>query len=194
MPATTTKIGIINRALQLLGSQAISSINENSRGAKSMLRAYDQVLLSELSAHIWNFSIMRASLVASAFPPIFGKPRAFPLPGDFLYLAPEETTFYNPERHDYQIEGSSILSSENSPLPIRYVSSNITESSFSATFTEAFSFALAKACCEELTNSNTKLAGLSQGYDDAIKIARRRNDMQNAPVKSPTCSFITVRQ
>ncbi len=158
-----------------------------------MLRAYDSVFVSELESHIWNFAIKRASLPASATQPIFGKSNYFPLPGDFLYLAPEETTFGNPNRHDYQIEGTAIVSSEDAPLPIRYVSASITESSFSGTFAEAFSAALALACCEEMTNSNTKLAAISQMYDAAIKKARRRNDIQNAPVKAPTCSFITVR-
>ncbi len=158
-----------------------------------MLRAYDSIFVAELESHIWNFAIKRASLAADATAPIFGKPRSFPLPGDFLYLAPQETTLGNPDKHDYQIEGTSIYSAEDPPLPIRYVSSNITESSFSGTFAESLAAALAMACCEELTNSNTKLGNLSALYDASIKRARRRNDIQNAPVKAPTCSFITVR-
>jgi len=177
----------------MLGIQQISSLNENSRGAKSMLRAYDSIFVAELEKHIWNFSIKRARLPADANVPMFGKSRYFPLPGDFLFLAPEETTLSNPKRHDYQIEGTSIVSSEDPPLPIRYVSASITESGFSATFAEAFAAALAQACCEELTNSNTKLAAINQLYTDAVNTAKKRNDMQNAPVKSPTCSFITVR-
>ena len=187
------KIGIINRALQVLGSQQITNLNENSRGAKSMLRAYEAIFSSELSKHTWNFAIKRASLAADATTPIFGKSRYFPLPNDFLFLAPEETTYGNPERRDYQIEGGSIVSDNDSPINIRYVSNSINEGSFSATFAEAFSFALAMACCEELTNSNTKLQNIAGMYDDAISTARRRNDFQNAPIKSPTCSFITVR-
>lgn len=193
MPATTTKLGIINRALQMLGSQSISNLNENSRGAKAMLRAYDSVFLSELEANTWRFSIKRASLAADATPPLFGKKKAYPLPGDFLYLAPNETTYDNPNRRDWEIEGASIISDDDAPLPIRYVSSNITESSFSATFAEAFAAALALATCEEITNSNTKLQNISALYDAAVKRAKKRNDLQKAPVKSPTCSWISVR-
>lgn len=193
MPASTTKIGIINRALQILGQPAITSLNENSRGAKAMNRAYDSVFVSELEAHTWNFAIKRAELAADATPPIFGKSNYFPLPADFLYLAPDETTLDNPLNHDFNIEGHSIVSDEAAPLPIRYVSLSVTESQFSATFAEAFSCSLAMACCEELTNSNGKMQTVSAIYDKAIKIAKRRNDFQNAPVKSPVCSFITVR-
>lgn len=194
MPATVTKIGIINRALQLLGSQPISSIQENSRGARAMNRAYPSVFLSELEANTWSFSIKRASLPETAIPPIFGKPHEYPLPGDFLFLAPEETTYSNPRTRDWEMEGTSILSSDSSPLNIRYVSSSITEGSFSATFAEAFAVSLAIATCEEITNSNTKLANLAQFYDKSIQRAQKRNDIQRPPRKQPTCSWITVRR
>jgi hypothetical protein len=193
MASAITKISIINRALQILGNQSISSLTENSRGAKAMLRAYDSIFLAELEAHTWNFAIKRAELAADATPPIFGKARYFPLPADYLYLAPEETTLGNPSRRDYQIEGHSIVSDLDSPLPIRYVSLDVQESDFSPTFAEAFASALAMACCEEITNSNAKMQGIAAVYDMAIKRARRKNDFQNAPVKSPTCTFISVR-
>lgn len=193
MPSSITKISVINRGLQILGNQAIASLNENSRGAKAMLRAYDSIFIAELEAHIWNFAIKRANLAADATAPIFGKAKYYPLPADFLYLAPEETTLGNPNRHDYQIEGASIVSDEDGPLPIRYVSLNITESQFSSTFAEAFAYALAQACCEEITNSNSKMQAIMAGYEKAIQRAKRRNDIQNAPVKSPTCSFLSVR-
>lgn len=193
MAATTTKIVIVNRGLQLLGSQSISSLNENSRGAKAMLRAYDSIFLAELEANTWKFSIKRASLVANATPPLFGKSKSYPLPGDFLYLAPEETTLGNPQARDWEIEGSSIYTNDGSPIHVRYVSSNITESDFSPLFAEAFSASLAMATCEEITNSNTKKADARAYYDEIIKRAKKRNDLQKPPVKSPTCSWISVR-
>ncbi len=193
MAATTTKIGIINRGLQLLGSQSIASLQENSRGAKAMLRAYDSVLLAELRANTWGFSIKRANLAADPTPPIFGKTQYFPLPGDFLFLASDEVSFDNPSRHDWQIEGTSIVSDEAAPLPIRYVSSNITESNFDVLFAEALAASLAEATCEEITNSNTKLQGIMQRKKDVLGDARKRNSVEKAPTKSPTCSFITVR-
>ncbi len=193
MPAATTKTGIINRGLQLLGSQSINSLSENSNGAKVMLRAYDSIFLSELRKNTWNFAIKRANLPADATSPIFGKARYFPLPGDFLALAPEETTLRDPKRRDFNIEGLSIVSDEDSPLAIRYVSSSITESNFDALFAEAMSHALAVATCEEITNSNTKLSNLSSMYENIVSQAKKRNAIENAPVKSPTCTWISVR-
>lgn len=201
MSIQTTKIGIINRGLQLLGSPAISSIQENSRGARAMNRAYDSVKLSELRKHVWNFSIKRASLPANATPPIFGMGNYFDLPGDFLMLAggdqnyaisPVETSGA-PAITDWQIEGNQIASNQTGPLQIRYVSADITESLFDVSFAEALSAALAGNTCEEITQSNTKIQVIGNIYADAIKQAKRRNAFENRPAMSPVDTWITSR-
>lgn len=193
MAATTTKIGIINRALQHLGVASISSLTENSRGAKAMAKAYDSVLLAELRKNIWRFAVKRAQLAASGSQPIFGKTNYFPLPGDFVRLAPEEANFHDPRSRDWEIEGSNIVSSDGAPIDVRYVSSSIQESQFDVLFAEGFAAALARACCEEITNSNTKLQAIAAVYDDAIKAARKTNSIESRPLRPPTCSWITVR-
>lgn len=202
MATSTTKIGIVNRGLQLVGYPSISSLQENSRGARSMNRAYDSVKLNELRKHFWNFSIKRASLPASATPPIFGKANYFPLPGDFLMLAPGDQAFGTqagspivgpPDIHDWQIEGNQIASNEIGPIQIRYISSDILESLFDVSFAESLSAALALAVCEELTQSNSKIQFLARIYDDSIKMARQRNAFENRPVVSPNDTWITAR-
>jgi hypothetical protein len=193
MPATTTKVGIVNRALQKLGQPQIASLNENSIGAKAMLRAYDSLFLAELRKNVWKFAIKRASLAASFTAPLFGKAYQYPLPGDWVRMAPEETTYNNPTRRDWEIEGLNIVSDDGAPLPIRYVSSSITESNFDALFAEAFASRLAMETCEELTNSTSKYQLISGDYKDSINSAKKTNSIENAPVKSPTCSWISVR-
>lgn len=202
MAISTTKIGIVNRALQLVGFPAISSLTENSRGAKAMNRAYESVKLAELRKHFWNFSIKRASLPANATPPAFGKGNYYPLPGDFLTLAPEDQTYgisaggpiaAGPMVHDWQIEGNQIASDESAPLLIRYVSSDLTESLFDVSFAEALSACLALATVEELTNSNAKMQNLAGLYDATIKMARQRNAFENRPVQSPVDTWVTSR-
>lgn len=193
MAAATTKIGIINRGLQILGIAQINSLDSNDRGAKAMRSAYDSILLAELRANTWNFAIKRANLTASPTPPVHGKHFSYPLPGDFLFLAPEETTFGLPNKRDYNVEGQNIISALTSPLYVRYVSNSITESSFDVLFAEAFSTSLAEATCEELTNSNTKLAAIQARYLKLIGDAKKRNAIENAPVKSPLASTIAVR-
>lgn len=192
MSSTTTQTSIVNRALQLVGYKSVGSINDNDRGARAVLRAYQPVLLKALRDIPWSFSIERAILAASSTKPIHGKSNYFQLPGDFVSLAPPDDTF-NFNYLDWQIEGQQIASDDSGPLNIRYVSSNVTESMFDAAFAEAFAAQLAMNTCEELTQSNTKMATLQKVYDDAIKSARKNNAFENRPVKPPTDTWITSR-
>lgn len=167
-----------------------------------MLRAYASVLADELRAHHWNFALKRAILPASATPPAFGKANYFPLPPDFLDLAPLDPTFGAngggpisgpPAITDWQIEGMQIASDDKPPLQIRYISSAITESMFDPNFCEALSAKLAAMCCEELTQSNSKLAAAGQIYDRAIERAKNRNAFENRPVQPQLDSWISAR-
>lgn len=213
MGSTTTQTTIANRALQILGFQPISSLQENSRGARAINRAYQPVLQSELRKNYWNFAIKRASLPANGITPPFGKSSYVTLPPDFLCLAPPDQVFgvagggtlagnqilagtpiiTGSPIVDWQIEGNMIATNQVPPINIRYVSNNVTESLFDPCFDEAFSAALAVETCEEMTQSNTKLGNISKMYDDAIEIAKKRNAFEGRPVQPPTDTFIISR-
>ena len=202
MASTTTQTTIINRGLQILGYKSVGSINDNDRGARAMLRAWDSVLADELRGHYWNFSLSRAILQASATPPLFGKANAYPLPPGFLDLAPLDPTFGAngggaisgpPAIVDWQIEGSSIISDDPSPINVRFITSNVTPAMFDPNFAEALSAKLAAACCEELTNSTAKLAACGQIYDRQIERAQQRNAFESRPVQPQLDSWISAR-
>lgn len=193
MAATTTKLGIINRGLQYLGQPFLSQLNENSIGGKCMRGAYDSILLACLRENVWKFAIKRASLAADAAVPIFGKARYFPLPGDFIRLAPNEATYSSPTHRDWEIEGNKIVTDDTAPLPIRYVSSSITESDMDTLFAEYLSIELAIACCEQITNSNTKIQNLFVLKKEIMSRAKKTNSIESAPVKQPVGSWISAR-
>lgn len=215
MGSTTTQTTICNRALQLLGSQPISNILENSRGAKAMNRAYQPVLLQELRENYWSFALSRATLAASTTKPAFGKQYYYPLPGDFIALAPPDqvsnqafgfsavvppmASMPTLPYTDFQIEqmpnngGLAIASNIQGPLYIRYVTSDITESAFDPTFAEMLACSLAIACCEELTQSNTKLSNIENIYKEAHGRARQRNAFEEVPVQPPVDNWLLVR-
>lgn len=188
-----TKLGVINRGLQLLGQPQIAAVNENSTGARAMLRAYDSIVQAELEKNNWRFAIRRASLPADATPPAFGKARQFPVPGDFLRLCPPETAYESPQRRDWEIEGTNILTDDEAPLPIRYISLSTPESQWSPLFAEMVACSLAEGTCEEITNSNTKIQLIRGRYEESERQARKTNAIMKAPTKQPTCSWVTVR-
>lgn len=202
MAQTTSQISICNRALQILGYQPINSITDGSRGARAMNRAYQPVLISMLRDNFWNFAIKRASLSASVTPPLFGPANSYPLPPDFLDLAPPDQTYGvafggyisgPPNTTDWQIEGQSIVSDQVAPINIRYVSSAIPESMFDASFAEAFAALLAIETCEELTQSNTKFGSIGKIFDDAMEMAKKRNAFECRPVQAPIDPWISQR-
>lgn len=208
MAQTTTQIQIINRALQLLGAKSISSINDNSTGARVMNVAYQPVLLNELRQNFWRFSIKRIILAAAATKPIFGPANYFPLPGDYIMLAPQDTNV-NPNStgpsiqgtttpRDWQVEnngqgGLALVTNDQAPLNVRYVSSAITESLFDVSFAEALAGALAMNTCEQLTQSNSKIATAAKFYEGVIDQARKRNCFEIPPMAPPVDSYLLVR-
>lgn len=214
MASTTTQTSIANRALQLVGYKPIGSLQDNDRGARAINRAYYPVLESVLRENYWSFSIQRAIVPASTIKPAFGKANYFPVPGDFLMLAPPDQ---NPnytfgavpvppvqpnsglQYNDWQIEqmgenqGLAIATNCPSPLQFRYVSNDIQENSFDSCFAEAFAIRLAIEVCEELTQSNTKLSNLAQMYKQKMALAKQRNSFEEQPVQPPVDSYILVR-
>lgn len=209
MSSTTTKTTICNRALQLLGYQSINSISDNSRGARAMNRAYNSVLLNTLRANFWSFAMTRAILPASTIIPAFGPAFYYPLPGDFVMLGPPDqvsqysfgarpgNTSPNTQYNDWQIEnfsgGTAIASSQPGPLYIRYVTSNVTEANFDPSFAEALAAGLAMDTCEELTQSNTKMADAEKAEEAALENAKKRNAFEMKPVRPPVDSYLLCR-
>jgi hypothetical protein len=214
MGSGTTQTVIANRALQLVGYKPIGSLQDNDRGARAINRCYYDTEQCVLRENYWSFAIQRASVPASAIKPAFGKANYFPLPPDFVMLAPPDQ---NPnytfgavpvpplqpnsglQYSDWQIEqmgnnqGLAIATNSPSPLRFRYISNDIQENSFDPCFTEAFIVRLAIEVCEELTQSNTKLAALAQMYKDKLAKAKQRNSFEEQPVQPPVDSYILVR-
>lgn len=209
MSSTTTKTTIINRGLQILGYQAVQSINDNNRGSRAMNRAYYPVLYKTLRDNFWNFSIQRAVLAASTTKPAFGRLYYFNLPPAFLMLAmPDQHATYafggvspqlgaNYIYRDWQIEDNNgttaIATNDPGPLKIRFVSKDLTESQFDPAFAEAFSANLALNTNEELTQSNSKLQAAAQMYKAAIDDAKKRNAFEQRPIKPPVDSYLLSR-
>ena len=194
MPASTTQTSIANRGLQILGYPAITSIGQpGDRGAKAMNRAYQPVHLSELQKNYWHFATLRAQLAASATAPLHSKAYAYPLPNDYIMLAPEDQFGNYPEKKDWIIESGHIITDDQAPLKIRYISSAVTEAMFDAIYAEALSAALAVATGEELTQSNTKVERAMQIYLEQINLARKRGSILTPKARLPVSPWISMR-
>jgi len=187
-----SKVEICNRALQKLGAKRITDLTEDSVNARACNVAYEPVKLSELRKHPWNCAIKRVQIAASATPPEFGRTNSFPLPSDFVRLLPPYPEM-NVNDLDWQIEGKAIYTYDDAPLNVRYIYDVTDPNEMDMLFREALATELAIELCEELTQSNTKKAGLKDDYKDIIKEAKRTNGIENVGQEPPDDPFITVR-
>lgn len=186
-------VEICNRALQKVGSKRITSLTQDSAAARACNVAYDPVRLALLRSHRWNFSILRATLAASSTTPDWGRANEFPLPSDFLYLAPDYPED-NVNSKDWQIEGRSILTNDGDPLYLRYVADIEDPNTMDPLFREALSANLALEICEELTQSNTKQDALQKGFDKIIARAKHANAIENQPTDAYEDTWLSERQ
>lgn len=187
-----SEVQICNRGLQRLGAKRIVSLSDDSVNARACNVAYADLRDAELQAHPWIFAIERAELAASATAPDWGRANEFPLPSDFLRLHPDYEED-NSLTKDWDIEGRSILSDFSDPIFIRYIKRVTDPNVMHVLFREALSCKLAWQLCEEITQSNTKLADIRADYKDIIKEARRANAIQRRAASFPDSSWLTVR-
>ncbi len=199
-------IGICNRALTKLGSNRITSLDDNTKPARVMSSMYEAVRRAEIRAHRWSFSITRAQLPALATAPAWGPPRQFQIPSDNLRLDQIEQyylwwgnswtgfvgtgTFVD---NVYSVEGGKILTYLPAPLNIRYARDIEDPNMFDATFDESLACKLALEACEDLTQSSTKFQQISAEYEDSLKSAIRCNAIERPPEPLAESEWLLAR-
>lgn len=189
-------VEIVNRALQLLGAARVIALTDDSVSARAMNNAYSPVRMAALRAHPWNFATKRASLAASATAPIFGPARAFPLPTGFVrLLARDQADELNTK--DWKIEqhagAKAILTDDSAPLEVRYTADVTDAELMDPLFREVLSHDLALACCEEITQSNSKEEKIRTARTLLLREARRTNAIENVPQVAVDDTFVTTR-
>ena len=183
---------VANHALQKLGAQLITSMDEDTREARTVKACYSILRDRELRAHSWNFSIKRVALAPSATVPAFGFAKAFPLPADCLRILP-------PALHvDWTVENingvSHILTNEGTVIYLRYVARITDEAVFDELFVDMLACKIAWHCCETITQSNQKKADVMQEYKDARAEARRINAFEQASPQEPEPPWLVARR
>lgn len=187
-----SEVEICNRALQKIGAKRISSLSEDTVNARACNACYATLRDAELRAHVWNFAIARAELAADATDPDWGRAKSYTLPADFLRLIndyPEDNSLTK----DWQIEGNKILTDDSDPIYIRYIARITDAALMDVLFREVLSARIAMEICEEITQSNTKFAAISEDYKAKIKEARRTNAIENVAAESPEDEWIYKR-
>lgn len=180
---------ICNRALQLCGSaQRITNITDTTREGRILSPAYDPCRRAELRANPWNFAIKRAQLAADTTAPLFGPSYRFPLPTDCLRVLVPKNPY-----PDWNVEGRAVVSTDTSPLEIRYVYDVTDPTVFDAMFCELLAYRIALAINIDLSDSTAKQQLLQQGYKAALIEARKVDALESVPEQAADSTWITSR-
>lgn len=182
-----------NLALIKLGAARITSLDDGTKQSKIMGQLWNTVRDAEMSAHPWSFAATRALIPASATPPAFGWAYAYPQPTDFLKFIEvgEDWMFYTQVCGSpwFTIEGGAVLTDQGSPLKIRYVRRITNVGAWPASFVEAMACRLAAEACESLTQDLSKREAAWAERKEAVRDAKRTNDIQMPPQRAPASEW-----
>jgi len=183
----SSQIGITNRALTFLGTDPISSIDEDSREARLVNAQWDEARQATLFDHPWNFAIKRASLAQLAETPVYGYSAKYQLPNDYLRVI---STGNDPT--DYVIESDTLLTDDGS-ISVRYISDVTKSGYFSAGFAEAFAKRLAYELAYPLTGNRALAEQMWNLYQVAINKAKSGDAQEGTPRKINNSNWLNAR-
>lgn len=146
-------VDICNKALSLIGQEAIVSLDDTTPQAYAC-RTHWSVLRDEiLRGHPWNCATKRALLGRLVEIPAFEYSYYFQLPSDCLMV---KELF---PKQEFEVEGGLLLCNSET-ASIKYVRSEDDSTKYDPQLSAAFSFLLAA----ELAYQTTSSASLSEGY------------------------------
>lgn len=184
----TSQVEIANRALDLLGAEAIVALTEDSENARAINRSYNIVLRSMLRKHVWNCAKKRVVLAPLAATPAFDYTYQFQLPADCLRpIFPNDAT-------DWSIEkGKVLLTNNGNVLNLLYISMLDDPNDMDACFVEVFAGELAAKNCEKLTQSVSKRREAKDELKTAWIDARKANAFESIPNQQDFSSWVDAR-
>lgn len=179
----TSKVEIINRALDLLGADTIVDPSQDSENARVMNRTYDIVRKALLRKYNWNCAKTRVQLAPDATAPAFDYSYAFTVPADCL-----RPLF--PKKSDWKLEGRKILTNEGTTLNLIYIRDITDENDMDACLTDVFACELAVNVAEKITQSRGKRQEAKEELQRAWIDARKSNAYENNPDQQDESSWL----
>lgn len=200
-----TALGIVNRALQLLGAPAISALeNTSDPNAVYMNSLYETTLAERLTSHEWNFANIRTNLggLGMNCTPAWGFSCMYGLPCTPYLLRVLEVSIDGDENVDQMqawrietlVQGSTcsrVIVTNSCDVSMLYVGL-VGAEVFDAMFAEALTYELASKAAYAITRNATLIEGLVRLAEQKWQKARVR-DSQEGRKKNNVLSTILTR-
>jgi hypothetical protein len=182
-----TEIQIANMALNFLGVDQISSLEDNTKTARIVKNVFDTARDAVLQEHDWNFAITRANLAIIAGAPAFEYSFQHQLPTDLLKIVE-----LFPKTLEYQVEEDRLLS-HSQVVQLRYVKKVTNSSLYTPMFAQALAMKIAALLAYPLTNSTSLEVQKNGLYIDFLKSCKSADAQQGTPRKLFRDPFIDAR-
>jgi hypothetical protein len=95
---------------------------------------------------------------------------------------------------DWVYTGDFIITTDNAPIPYRFVADIQKVSVFDDLFCDALAARMALDGCETITQSSAKVVDLERRYKEFVTRAKLVNGIDIGPIEPPEDEYLTVRQ
>jgi len=181
-------VDICNRALDKLGQNPITSLDDGNTAANLCTRVWPITRDQVLREHPWNFAVKRIVTAPSLTSPPWGFNYQHPIPSDCLRIIELQDV----KADEYQIENKNILTDYDT-LHLRYIYRVEDPNKFDSLFADLIATRMAFEMCEGLTQSTTKKDWLWEEYKDALTRSKRTDGQENPLIEQAEDSWIEVR-
>lgn len=197
MSSSISDIAICNRALDMIGADAILSFDDDNQVGRLCKRNYAPVRDAVLRAYPWNPAIRRAALPALAEAPAWGFAYQYALPEGpdplcCLRVLRVEGDIEG-SASEYRIEGRRILSDDGAPLKILYIGALTDPTQFGPLLANAIAARLAAELAYPLTASTSFSQAMGQFYRDKLSEARAIDAQEGTPERIEANDWLESR-
>lgn len=186
-------VDICNLALDELGEEAITALDEGTTVANLCNRNLGPARDELLRAHPWNFAIKRRKMARLAAVPDFGFAYAFQKPVDWLRTISVHADSGGFGSAEYRMEGEQVLS-DSPTLYLRYVARVDDPNAFDVLFVEALALKLAARLTKAITQSSAEKERIEVLAREVVRQARAVDAVEDFPDQPPLGSWLTARQ
>lgn len=184
---TVSNISIYNKALGLVGAEAITSPSDDNKEARLYGVLFEFARNLVLAEHPWNFATKRLDTFTQLTSSSYEYTYALQLPVDYL----EAINVY-PEGMFYDI-ADNLLYTNTIPDHLKYIAKVTNAAKFSQTFVEALAYKLAAELAYPLKQSNSLADRMEAKYIQKLRNARSANSRSKPMGLAVQDTFIQSR-
>lgn len=166
-------VDLYNQALSMLGDQPISSVTEDTEGARLCHRRYEYCRDSVLRAYPWNGTIVRVRLAQNAATPAWGYDHYYNLPADCLTVRKMQEA--DEDGADWKVENTGTgraIATDSDTCHIQYQKRITDLTQLEPLLREAIAARLAAEIAYPLTSSSTVQAQMWELYRMKLREAK----------------------